>query len=539
MSNKVTFQRTNILSRSCNTNSTVLRNHGILHPSLHPILPSVSHQVPTPLHHHSPLNLPKREITESNSLKVVKQRRLSDLSSKNDNQVINTSQLNRNIEKTYLRSSSLKQASSIATMIEKEYLLTIQFISNWGHPNIISCSEIDILGKDRTPLPKVSISEYVHKDPNRYEEPNTNTDVNPQNLNLLCNHFLIKETKEGSWCSNWKPKSKKPFLLNINITSNEHPEYIRIWNSKFLPESNIRFFRVFYDMQVIAEGEVPINFCVVTKLHSDIIKPLPISIPPLCDPTTLEKIHQDQDHSLNQIEEEKSKDVNFGLTRDEMLAIFQENVNNIDCDKYGRMFVPRVRKLSFTLIESYDPNSAGIGLNSIELFDINGKNISFSSIKSVNILNGKCVSSPFNLFKDHRRTMDSSDMWICEKEKENEHQNCSSINSYPKLTVDLAREKKIVMIRIWNYNGFDEFNLYGVRKMRIDSDKGLLWRGVLNAAKGMTSRIVDGITDIWLTDKTPWMNCPQISEFRTSRNPDTERSVDYSSSRESTERSND
>ena len=534
MSNKL--KRLNPLSRSYNTNSAVLRNHFNVHPNLSSISTTISHQGPNPLNHRPP-NIPKREISESYSLNPVKQRRLSGLGSKNDNQALNTANFNRNIERTYIRSSSLKQASSFINAAEREYQLNIHFASNWGHPNLITCSEIDILGKDKTPLQKVSISEYIPKDPNNADEPYIYSNLNSQFFDRMCNHILIKETKDDSWYSNWNPKSKIPLILNINIISKERPEYIRIWNSKYLPESNLRNFTVHYERQIVGQGEVPINFCVVTKLNSEIIKPVPIAIPPLCDPTTLEQI---QEHHKYPIPQKKSNIINFGIAKEEMLSIFQEEVNSLDCDKYGKMFVPRVKRLKFTLLEAFDPDSNEMGLNSIELFDVNGKSFSFSHIKSVNILNGKCVSSPFKLFKDHRRTMDSSDMWICEKEIDEEKKNnpnCSKLDLSTKLTVDLSKEKKIVLIRIWNYNGFNEFNHYGVKKMRIDSDKGFLWRGILNEAKGMTSKIIDGITDIWLTDKTPWIDCPQISEYRTSRFQDSSRSsVEYSSSREPTER---
>lgn len=538
MNNKALFQkRINPLSRSCNTNSAVLRNPLGLHATLAPISTTVAFQVSNPLNHHRPPNIPKREISESYSLKPMKNRRSSGLNAKNEIHPLNTVNFNRNIEKTYIRSSSLKQASSFINEAERDYQLNIHFVSNWGHPNLISCSEIDILGKDRTPIQKVSISEYINKDPNSSDgEPYINSNINPQFFDRLCNHFLIKETQNDCWYSNWKPKSKKPLLLSINITSKERPEYIRIWNSKFLPESNLRNFTVIYEGQVVGEGEVPINFCVVTKLNSEIIKPIPISIPPLCDPTTLEQIQEQQQHPDQQ---RKPSLVNFGIAREEMLSIFQENVSSLDCDQYGKMFVPRIKHLKFTLIEAYDTNSKEIGLNSIELFDVNGKSISFSNIKTVNIVNAKCVSSPFKLFKDHRRTMDSSDMWLCEKEidEQKASQKHSSIDLCPKLTVDLSKEKKIILIRIWNYNGFDEFSHYGVRKMKIESDKSLLWIGNLNAAKGMTSKYVDGITDVWLTDKTPWIDCPQISEYRTSRFQDSSRSsVEYSSSRDNTER---
>lgn len=535
MSNKINYQKhLNPLSRSYNTNSAVLKNPFNAHANLSPIS-TISHQIPVASNHHRLPNIPKREISESFSLNPVKNRRLSILNSKNDNQALNSINFNKSIEKTYIRSSSLKQASSFMNTIEKNYQLNIHLTTNWGHPSLITCSEIDILGKDKTPLPKISISEYIPRDPNNSDEPYTTSDLNPQFFNRLCNHFLIKETKDDSWYSNFNPKSKIPLILTINITSIEPPEYIRIWNSKFLPESNLRNFTVLYERQIVGKGEVPIDFCVVTKLNSEIIKPIPIIIPPLCDPTTLEQIQGQHSNA-----QKNGMIVNFGITKDEMLSIFQENAN-IDCDKYGKIFVPRVKRLKFTLIEAYDPNSNEMGLNSIELFDINGKSISFSTIKTVNILNGKCVSSPFKLFKDHRRTMDSSDMWICEKEIDEKivPSKCSSLDLCTKLTVDLSKEKKIILIRIWNYNGFDEFNHFGVKKMRIDSDKGFLWRGLLNEAKGMTSKIVDGITDVWLTDKTPWLDCPQISEYRTSRFQDSSRSsVDYSS-RESTERSNE
>lgn len=350
---------------------------------------------------------------------------------------------------------------------ETMYRVTLSLESNWGDPNLITCSEIDLLTRDRVPIENMKIV----PDNDRYLS---------KNLSLLTNHKMIKSDMKEAWSTKWW-KNHPPIVLQLVCNSDHPPEFIRIWNGKYESAAHVRKFTVYIENNFVCTGEAPYEFGVVLLIKSNDFK-----IKPQFDLASID-------------------------TKTQVI---------MEIDKYGVMAVPSYQRLVFKILGTYTDENYSAGLNCIEFFGSDGKPIPFSAVRGLSVQQCNNLSSPYKLLKPKRRTMELADMWICQK---------TSANDIPTLIVDLVKPYKIVMIRIWNFNAAEGHDDIGIKKLRIECNDKPIWVGRLNAAKGMISKIVEGVTDIWLTDIEKWKDCPCISDIRTSRSD---------SSRESTSSSN-
>lgn len=339
---------------------------------------------------------------------------------------------------------------------EIDYEFVVLLLSTWGQSECITCSEIDFLTEDRIPIPDVRAS-FTNK--NEIEKQYIN------DLQSICNRTLVK-TPRHCWSYNWDFKNG-PVSLCFSFTSTKAPEYIRIWNGKLDTDSQLKGFRVYFNKKRLYEGEVPCQFGIVAHIKlSDDLKMSIFNFAKLFDDDTL-----------------------------------------YDTDKYGRILVHPAKQIAIKLIDTFTPGSKDVGLNSIQFFcSKEGKEISFSSIKTIKVTGATSVYSPFHLLKDRKRTMDEKDMWIAHRDNPND-----------KIwyVVTFNKPIPIILVRIWNYNGSDVD--IGVKKALITVDDNIVWSGCLNKAKGMTSKIVEGVTDIWLSEMEKWKDVPAIATIQTTR----------------------
>ena len=360
----------------------------------------------------------------------------------------------------------------------KEYRIKLHFMSNWGHPELITCSEVDFLDRDR----KIINGCKVFHNGIELENPKNIHLCNIKDLDKLVNRTLIKTTVEESWVSKWI--FTEPLILVFKFMSPKPPDYIRIFNGKYLPEANVKHFRVYSDNdRFICEGDVPKSFGteMVFKLGSMAEFP-PIEKLNVLQQQFNEEIFNDKKGSFNDM-----KNIGFGV------------------DKFGKIYVPYINEISITLVEPFDISSDQIGLNALELFCEDGQVISnkyLSDTSTICILNGYSYNSPYNLFKGNKKSQNSDDMWNAKWEKDNP----------PTVRIVFERPKKIVMVRVWNHNGIDDSYKNGTKKIKLSSGKETLWRGVLTKSRGMTSKTRNGINDIWIVEKLPWENHVFVSQ---------------------------
>lgn len=351
---------------------------------------------------------------------------------------------------------ALTQSPKTLPLPELDYQYIVLFFSTWGKSDYITCSEIDFLTEDRVPIQNVQIT-FTNK--------SLNTKQNLNDLNFLIDKSLVN-TPRGTWSFPWNPE-EVPLSLCFSFSSTKTPEYIRIWNGKLNPNSQLKEFRVYFDKKRLYTGEVPCQF--------GIVAPIKLS------------------------DELKLSMYNFAKIFDEEPVY--------DIDKYGKIYVPPIKQFSIEMIDTFRPGSKDIGLNSIQFFcSNNGKEVSLSSIRNVKITGATSIYSPFQLLKDKKRTMDEKEMWMANRE-----------NPKDKVSYFITFNKPVplILVRIWNFNG-DDVDI-GVRKALIKLDDNVVWTGCLNKAKGMTSKIVEGVTDIWLSEMEKWKDATGIESILTTR----------------------
>lgn len=369
-----------------------------------------------------------------------------------------------NVDKSSSDMSSLKMLSQLRSashnphtlpLPELEFVIQISFISNWGSPNLISISEIDFLTKDRVPIQNVKV---VTK----------NAEEDLIKLQKMVDRELIKTNIDAAWSHEWSP-NHEPLCYTFILRSPSSPEFIRIWGGKFDTKSQVRDFSIYTDGTFQFKGEVPYEFGGVFPVHP--------KLPSLQPHITAVELNLRAPIPLE------------------------------ETDQYGPIPIPKTKSIVVKIFCPFDPTSPFVGLNCIEFFEPNGKNVNFSMIRSVKVDNGTGITSALKLLKDKRRTMESAEMWTVKRE-------------YPDkpitLSIAFVKEVKIIMMRFWNYNG-DESETFGAKKISIYLDDKPYWIGCLNMAKGMTTNIQNSVTDVWLTDPNRWKDSPHITEIPTSR----------------------
>ena len=184
-------------------------------------------------------------------------------------------------------------------------------------------------------------------------------------------------------------------------------------------------------------------------------------------------------------------------------------VLNPSQDSFGYIPVYSVSMITIEILDSYLKDSNFVGLNSIELYGVEGKLVNDSEIEAISVTRAKSHSSPYTLLKSDKKTMTYHDMWVAEKE--------SAIDR-PKIHIKLKEQTKIIMMRMWNFNHGDKNQNFGVRRMKIFfNDRKCVFNGVLKRGKGMTSRLLESVTDVWISDPEKWRGCDSIVNIRSSR----------------------
>ena len=134
-------------------------------------------------------------------------------------------------------------------------VVVVRITENHGNPTAVSCSEIDVLGAKKTPLPVVSsIIEPGHRrDPN---------------LSKLFDRRLIKSEPESVWEFEWPPQLPDRFLdIKITVRLETAIESLRIWPCALAGDKGIKHFQVLVDGAVVHEGELERDFGQVIPLH--------------------------------------------------------------------------------------------------------------------------------------------------------------------------------------------------------------------------------------------------------------------------------
>ena len=345
----------------------------------------------------------------------------------------------------------MKSASLL--LPDVSYEISIKILSNYGDPDTVSLSEIDILEENGLSVHDIEVSIE-----NRITS-------NPK-LGYLCNNHIIKSSREKMWEENWDLENDGPLVLKVQFKAFNPPDLLRLFNSRAGGKSNVKDFSIYVGEDFVANGVIPIDFGVTFSLEKHNV---PMSV--------LTK-------EIKNLEDEEER---FS-------------------DKYGAIPIPDVKDIELIIFSSLK-NHDYVGLNCIEFFDKDGAAIPYSRVMSMEVIDGENISSPYKLLKLAKRTMAIDDMWIAKK------------GSLPlTLKITLTEKMRVSMIRIWNYNGNEQAGSLGVKNAQIMiNSKNKVWTGRIKRAKGSTSFITDGVTDIWLSEKSVLKKNSNITELVTTR----------------------
>ena len=421
--------------------------------------------------------------------------------------------------------SSFKPSSLPLPDFNVSIPLVLQIESNHGDPNIISLSEVDFLNDRKLPY---NVSKVSPISPS----------LSRNKLSNLANHCIVKSDLELAWTHPWSSDSQ-PLLIQFDVESIELPSFIRIWNCNVNLETHVKHFSLFYHQQKVVEDDVPSGFGIVLPLHipttkapaysisspnqfqetsfgstklskyPKIPRPPHIILPDKINTSGSAGVHLHSSLNFNENIQNNGKENCFPLNQSSSLPFLKPQDLSPASDKYGIIPCPYIKTITLVVLKTYNSHKATYtGLNCVEFFDSAGELVPYSSIDTVQSSNNTTnFTSPYRVLKRTRRTSELSEMWIAQLPNDGE-----SIYLQFKLKV----AKQLVLMRIWNYNGKDEAKA-GVKYAKVLLNDNLIWIGKVAKADGNINLVLNGITDIWLTDSTNYKDLPSIAMIQSTR----------------------
>lgn len=268
------------------------------------------------------------------------------------------------------RRPSLCRAKSASDALPNDYkvfCVRIRIISNYGDPNYVTCSEIDVLDSESK---HISILSTVFDPPQKV------------NSSSLTNGILIKSKSEDEWVGVWNPNG---ITIELTVASLNTPTALRIWNGRDHSAKNIKEISISIGETHVNNAVIPQDFGIVIFL--DVDKP---------DVVFAEKpkIKIPPEYSV--------------------------------ADVFGEVPVMPCKEMKIEFLSGYS-NTQFMGLNAMEIFLCNGKRLNLrNDVKKMTIENANIMSAPQRLFRSNRATMDMSDMFLLKTDPNPE--NTASLN---------------------------------------------------------------------------------------------------------------
>lgn len=340
--------------------------------------------------------------------------------------------------------------SSSMNLPEQKYEIDVHLLSNYGHPDKICLSKIEVLTKDRIPVRQLAV---VPEDM-KYDSPK---------IERLTSSSLLKNTMDEMWVDDFSANGG-PVIFHLHVQCFLAPEFVRLFNSKIGETMCTKEFSVYIQGKFIQTAIIPNDFGTTISLRQADFQ----TITPIENFLVLPKVPTYV----------RSK------------------------DDFGNLPILKTNSITFKLYSSYS-GKPRIGLNGIEMFDLNGKKINPDLITNIEVFNGASISSPRYLFKPDKITMNVDDMWI------------AAIQEPPvSVKLTLCETRMISLIRVWNYNGYNDSQLWGVKNIKVFvNDTVPVFFGRLRRGKGMTTNIEDSITDIWISENFHLKHLPAINNI--------------------------
>lgn len=332
--------------------------------------------------------------------------------------------------------------STIVAAKTKE--ICFHLMSTWGQSDTMSLSEIDVLNEARQVLPVLDVKSFP---------------FDSSNPEKLVDQNLIKKDNDSCWKT--KFDKTKGAIIIITVDATTEPCFVRIWNNQKDPVSSVKTFEIYINKEYITGGDLPQNFGQIVSLYQ--AKQSPAL-----------KSTQDIQQLLQMFEEEKPAPSEF-LT-----------------DMHGQLPTKLISKITIVFLKTHD-GSPLVGLNAIQLYDLDGKLIDIFDNAVISTNQIKSQNNLRSLFTDNAARSDPEKMWkgiILNIDK-------------PSITITFTHKIYLGSIKIYNYNGSGEECGCGANKIRVEIDDKLVYTGAIKKCTGSRFNVEDNVKLITLFHSKP------------------------------------
>lgn len=387
------------------------------------------------------------------------QKKVSKSSSQNSNESLSSSMQSFR---------EIKSVSSRLSLIENKFTdqkITLQFLSNWGHPKCLLLSTVTVLDEKRRSIPINTISSVP-------DLPRINM------LEKLTDHKLVKDEKD-IFTINYDFSIKEKFSLILAIDKSADPRYVRIWNPKLsdkeLLSASVKNVSIYFAHKKVADGEVPQNFGIDIEFENE----------------------------NNEIDE--LKQCNSSLLIDELFPSYKQEERI--SDSYGIYPFGKSKKITIEVLSTYKSTDDidCIGLNGVDFYNNKGNKLKISDIDFISVRNiyTSTYANPKNIVRHSMKTccMDYQFLGNYQQEcNDCNNQHKSSSPKSPMLIFTFKDPTSISMIRIWNFNSAEDKLENGIKKIVVRNNDRIIWSGKIRKGLGLIKGIERSATNIWLTD---------------------------------------
>ncbi|OHS92854.1 hypothetical protein TRFO_12212 [Tritrichomonas foetus] len=368
------------------------------------------------------------------------------------------------VEQSHSQMSSFKSLDSMSSFNNIKSLLynpneqegsiyTITIKSNWGNPEKLSLSSINLLDHDRKIINIMSISSM----------PNILTD-----LEQIVSYNLVKTNNNDIWCIPW-PQPNGNISIILKVSANDYPEYVRIWNPTTDTDCSVRDVHIYNGTEKVFSGEAPKGFGIDFAIASS----------------------QNEQSNFERCE---SKEVLQQLFPE---LIPERGVN----DAYGKYPLNSINSVTLEITKTWS-SEKNIGINGFDIYDIDHKKVLLSKISNIIIEGCSSFSDPDNLFKKSHETVDFTQMFMAE----------THWTETPKIIFHFEEPIKIVKIRIWNFNADNRNLKFGLRTFNIRFDDKIMYTGKMKMGTGKLASIGYNTSIFWFIDVPRIRNLERLED---------------------------
>lgn len=324
-------------------------------------------------------------------------------------------------------------------------IYTVKILDNHGDPENLLISSIILLDDKRIPIEiqKITSVPIIEK----------------SELDKLIDRMLVKHPSD-EFHIKFKPgENFTPVSIIFYVSSETQPKFIRIWNTRNIPEASARHIIITNGKYICYDGEIPKGFGNDISLQPKDISKVRCS-------NSLEILHD----------------------------LFPELAAKARIfDRYGGIYIAETKSMRIEVMNTWaGTKEENIGLNGIDIYDHDYRIIEWDDIEDVRMEGCKNFIGIQNLFRADKVSVDYSEMFMAEVR--NWFINKPVINIIFKVPTRISR------VNIWNFNAEKRSLKFGFKNINIRYDGKLIFTGKINMGTGLARNARYNICSLWFTD---------------------------------------